>query len=175
MLNSTKNRLYKKLLDLILRIQGAKGFFYYDGYYCNLEKMDNDYAVYVSYFQKKEYFGLYQNVFQIESKQEFKILEAQLLETRNKTLDISENEFFNFLKNYGEYKIVDNNHCYEIKYDDWNYIRVFLDYGIKYCKSEGDELVHGETTFKYGVNMMYETMFLYNAYRAKYLKRRTII
>lgn len=172
MLASKKNKYYKKLLDLLLKIQGNHGFFFYDGYYCNLEQIDNDYAVYASFFQKKEYFGLYQNVFQIETKQDYKTLEIELLSTRNESLEITETEFQNFLRNYGEYKR-EEEPFYEIKYDDWNYIRMYVQDKIKYCKSEGDEAMSGETSFQYGINMLYETMFLFNTYRAKY--KRSLI
>lgn len=179
MLPGTKAKYYKKLLDLLLNIQGNQGFFFYHGYYCNLEKMDNDYAVYVSYFQKKEYFGLYQNVFQIERKEDFKSLELELLETRNKSLEFSEKQFFDFMKNYGTYKEVDGDPCYEILYDPYNYIRMFVEYHgrpqIVYIKGEGDEAVHGETRFVYGVNMLREVQFVLNTYRAKYYTNRGLL
>lgn len=174
MLASKKNKYYQKLLNSLLKMQGEKGFFYYNGYYCNLEKIDNDYAVYVGFFKRKEYFGLYQNVFQIEKKQDYKSLELELLETRNKTIDISETDFYNFMKNYGEYKMIGREHCYELKYDEWNYIRMFVDNGILYKKGEGDEYMHGETTFTYGINMLYETLFIFNTYRAKYVRNLVI-
>lgn len=164
------NKWVQKSYTLLKSMQEKYGVLFFSNYICFMDGNNVDDSVFViELINVKKTLGKVIDLINVETKEDFQQLKAELERIEDFNIEISEVEFRRRIKSIAtRIDTIDDRErpmvAYEVRVDDYNAIRMceLCDGRYYYEKHTGNEKANGKTKFLFNKNMSYEIAFINN-------------